>query len=71
MEALSSHNFRPRASRVRVFPDSVLSAGAPRKISWCPGGELRAGMGAGVGLLGVGVVGYVFVLDMALLTCEL
>ena len=40
-------------------------------LSWCPGGEFGAGVGAAVGLLGAGVVGYVFAKDMVLVTCEL
>ena len=40
-------------------------------LSWCPGGELGAGVGAAVGLLGAGVVGYVFAMDMVSVTCEL
>ena len=40
-------------------------------LSWCPGGELEAGVGAAVGLLGAGVVGYVFALDLVSVTCEL
>ena len=35
-------------------------------LSWCSGGELEAGVDAAVGLLGAGVVRYVFALDMVL-----
>ena len=45
--------------------------GSHLSLSWCPRGELGVGVGATVRFLGVGVVGYVFVLDMVLVTCEL
>ena len=55
------------------FPQlCALSAREPGKsLSWSPGGELGVGVGAAVGFLGVGVMRYVFVLDMVLVTCEL
>ena len=45
--------------------------GSRLSLSWSPKGELRIGVGAAVGFLGLGVVGCVFLLDMVLVTCEL
>ena len=45
--------------------------GKPSFASWCPGGELGAGVGAAVGLLGARVVGYAFALDIVSVTCKL
>ena len=75
VEALSSRHFCPRGPRMGFSPALHFLLGTRKRkesylsLSWCLGGELRAGDGAAVGLLGRGWCGYVSALDVVLVTC--
>ena len=56
---------------LRFLLGNYENEGSRLSLSQSRRGELGFGMGATVGFLGAGVMRYVFVLDMVLVTCEL